>query len=208
MVRMQSIDLKASVATTQDGHYIGLLSTDKTIIRALRSMNDAFKAGKTNLVLVYDGSNLEIRSNDNKCEYCDMMEEYKHVKIIGADKKQERRTVKEKTAKTMIKEIDQMHLKEKRKRKRLANKKAKEAAMEKTEDVIDETVHTDKPTGGEIIIAKPKRKRRTKAEMEEARRLEKITKEESQDGEPKVKPKRKRRTKAEMEEARRLEKEG
>jgi hypothetical protein len=44
---------------------------------------------------------------------------------------------------------------------------------------------------------KKKRKRRTKAEMEEARRLE---------AEQKEKPKRKRRTKAEMEEARKAEK--
>lgn len=47
-----------------------------------------------------------------------------------------------------------------------------------------------------VESVKPKRKRRTKAQMEEARRLEALNP---------PKPKRKRRTKAEMEEARRLE---
>jgi len=66
MVRLQSIDLKYSVATTQNGIYMGLSSQDKTIIRSLRHINEAFKIGNTHLILIYDGKNLELRSDLNK----------------------------------------------------------------------------------------------------------------------------------------------
>jgi len=196
MVRMQSIDLKSSVATTQDGSYMGLSTTDKNIIRALRNINEAFKIGNTHIKLVYDGSNLEIRADIHKYEYCDMLEEYKDVKIIGIDKKEERRTVKERTVKDLIKEIDNMNKKEKRKRKRREKKTEKETSGKSV----------SKPAIVKETIVKPKRKRRTKAEMEAAKNLvtELSPKEDTDKNVTKetiVKPKRKRRTKAEMEAA-------
>ena len=197
---MQSVDLTSSVATTQDGSYMGLSANDKNIIRELRKINEAFKSGNTHLTLVFDGSNLEIRSDNNKCEYCDMIEEYKNIKIIGVDKKSEKRNVKEKTVKDMLKDIDDLNKKEKRKRKYRENKKAKVT-------IEDKTIGDKNKSEKQADIEKPKRKRRTKAEMEEARRLEQIVSDDNAtsiiiNNDGTTKPKRKRRTKKEMEEYR------
>ena len=194
MVRLQSVELNSSVATTKDGVYIGLSTEDKAIIRSLRKINESFKFGRTHLTLVYDGSGLEIRADGRKLGYRDLVEDYKHIKIIGVDKNKENRVVNEVTVKEMIDDIDKMNKKIKRKKAR--DEKKKRMMVEK--DVVVENV-----------VEKPKRKRRTKKELEEARLKEKIEVEKdvvvenvAVENVTVEKPKRKRRTKKEMEEAR------